>query len=162
MSRADTWQTQYGSSGRETRRSPEALGNNRIIWSDLFASPRHTGRRPGIRCAAGESVAQLREGELEVQRAGCEDQRQAGSRRLGSDTAEEDMRPLASDVRARPDGIRLFSMLSRHTRRSPHGTRSRRRSSRSWFTSQHDLSHRSAAGPFRGDAGQVLCDRHSR
>jgi hypothetical protein len=36
MSRADTWQTQYGSSGRETRRSPEALGNNRIIWSDLL------------------------------------------------------------------------------------------------------------------------------
>ena len=45
------------------------------------------------RRAAGEPVAQLREGELEVQRARCEDQRQAGSCRLGSDAAEEDVRP---------------------------------------------------------------------
>jgi type VI protein secretion system component Hcp len=52
-----------------------------------------------LECAAGESVTQLREGELEVQRAGCEDQRQAGNCRLGSDPAEENMRrPYRSQV----------------------------------------------------------------
>src|SRR5580698_4969974 len=43
VSHVDEYDHKGGRMGRK-----EALGKNRIIWSDPLASPRHAGRRPGI------------------------------------------------------------------------------------------------------------------